>query len=28
MLEFALALPLFLGFVLTAIEFGNYVMAN
>jgi Flp pilus assembly protein TadG len=28
MLEFALALPLFLGFVLTAIEFGNYIMAN
>lgn len=28
MLEFALALPLFLGFMLTAIEFGNYIMAN
>lgn len=28
MLEFALMLPLFLGFVLTAIEFGNYIMAN
>lgn len=28
MLEFALVLPLFLGFVLTAIEFANYVMAN
>lgn len=28
MLEFGLMLPLFLGFVLTAIEFANYVMAN
>jgi hypothetical protein len=28
MLEFALSLPLFLGFVLTAIEMANYVMAN
>ena len=28
MLEFALMLPLFLGFVLTAIEFANYIMAN
>ncbi|GAA0663727.1 hypothetical protein FHT00_001194 [Sphingomonas insulae] len=28
MLEFALMLPLFLGFVLTGIEFANYVMAN
>lgn len=28
MLEFALMLPLFLGFMLTAIEFGNYIMAN
>ena len=27
-LEFALMLPLFLGFVLTGIEFANYVMAN
>ena len=28
MLEFALMLPLFLGFMLTAIEFANYIMAN
>ncbi len=28
MLEFGLMLPLLLGFVLTAIEFANYVMAN
>lgn len=28
MLEFGLMLPLFLGFVLTAIEFANYIMAN
>ncbi|SFN69103.1 TadE/TadG family type IV pilus assembly protein [Sphingomonas sp. OK281] len=28
MLEFALMLPLFLGFLLTAIEFANYIMAN
>ena len=28
LLEFALMLPLFLGFVLTGIEFGNYIMAN
>jgi hypothetical protein len=27
-LEFALILPLFLGFVLTAMEFAHYVMAN
>lgn len=27
-LEFALMLPLFLGFLLTGIEFANYVMAN
>lgn len=27
-LEFALMLPIFLGFVLTGIEFANYVMAN
>lgn len=27
-LEFGLMLPLFLGFVLTGIEFANYVMAN
>ncbi|EZP52575.1 MULTISPECIES: TadE/TadG family type IV pilus assembly protein [Sphingomonas] len=27
-LEFALMLPLFLGFALTGIEFANYVMAN
>jgi hypothetical protein len=28
MLEFALTLPVFLGFVLTGIEVSNYVMAN
>lgn len=28
MLEFALMLPIFLGFVLTGVEFANYVMAN
>ncbi|UYY58922.1 TadE/TadG family type IV pilus assembly protein [Sphingomonas sp. S2-65] len=28
MLEFGLMLPLFLGFVLTGIEVGNYVLAN
>ena len=28
MLEFALMLPLFLGFMLTGIEFANYIMAN
>jgi hypothetical protein len=28
LLEFALMLPLFLGFVLTGIEFANYTMAN
>ncbi len=28
MLELALVLPLFLGFVLTGLEFGNWVMAN
>lgn len=28
MMEFGLMLPLFLGFVLTAVEFANYIMAN
>lgn len=28
MIEFGLMLPLFLGFVLTAVEFANYIMAN
>jgi hypothetical protein len=28
MLELALVMPLFLGFVLTGLEFGNWVMAN
>lgn len=28
LIEFGLALPLFLGFVLSGIEMANYVMAN